>query len=124
MPLRRKTTAGTRETHWLVGTWTTMTKNTTLSFTFNADGTWVMNSESAYSGTSHDQYGNVDQQWSAGGQSDDGGTWQAVGDERQGMLGLMNRNGQEAVYNYRVHEEHGRVFWREYWFGNSLYSRQ
>jgi len=124
MPIARKTRAGLGPTHWLVGTWTTITKNTTLSFTFHPGGTWVMNSESSYSGTSRDQYGNVDLTWNTGGQGEDGGTWQAVGDERQGMLAIVSRSGQESIYNYRVHEEGGRVFWREYWFGNTLYSKQ
>ena len=52
------------------------------------------------------------------------GRWRVSGDKRQGIIVFIANDGSTEQYHYHVHIEEGRVYWREYYFGDTLYGKQ
>jgi hypothetical protein len=100
------------------GKWANFTKNTSTWIVFYADGTYDEQYESSYSG---DLSGGGN--WGTYGGSNAKGRWMVQGNRDNGRITVMLNNGNEIVYEYRVHEENGQKFYSEYWFNGSLYGK-
>lgn len=100
------------------GKWTSFTKNTSTWVSLFPDGRYGEQYESSYSGDLS-QGGN----WMTAGQNDRGGRWTIRGNKEQGQIIVKLNNGNEIIYNYRVHVERGETYWSEYYFNGSLYSK-
>ena len=103
------------------GTWWSATKNTETHVTLTPDGLYYENYESSYSGSTTDQYGDVDMTWGTANQQNAQGTWIVEGTREEGTITISLQNGNQQTINYRVHVENGQVYWREYFFNGDLY---
>ena len=104
------------------GRWDHVTTNTLTNLFLKPDGTYEEAYEAGYSGQFTDQGGYQTGNWGATGEQQGRGRWKVVGGLRQGNLYLVDQNGRESVYNYRVHIRGGEVYWGEYFFNGRLYS--
>ncbi len=95
------------------GTWKTVTKNSETIVTLRADGKYISNYESSYSGSNGG--------WGMANNDNYSGTWRVKGNKKQGVLILTDRNGESDNYNYRVHVKNGKIFWTEYYYNNVLF---
>jgi hypothetical protein len=107
----------------LAGSWSSVSANSQSKFTLGTDGRFSEYSESAYSGSSRDQYGNDTGSWGAGGTQNAAGTWSARGTAEKGSIQFIYDDGKRSSYQYSVHVENGKVYWNEYYFGGILYGR-
>jgi hypothetical protein len=106
------------------GNWAHFTSNTSTWICFCADGTYSEQYESSYSGNFNDGAGNYTGDWSAMGQDSDRGRWTVRGNKDTGTIIVKLANGKEIYYEYRVHEERGEKYYREYWLNGNLYSKK
>ncbi len=107
----------------LAGSWSSVSANSQSQFTLGTDGRFSEYSESTYSGSSSDQYGNDTGGWGAGGSQQAAGTWSARGTKEKGSILFIYNDGKRSSYEYSVHVENGKVYWNEYYFGGILYGR-
>ncbi len=70
-----------------------------------ADGTFVEQSESSYSGTSRDSLGNQTMAWGTAGQSGNRGNWSIQGTLQSGTIVLSYANGKRNNVPYRRVDE-------------------
>ncbi len=111
--------AGEELIPYFAGKWTGFTKNTSTYISLYPDGRYGELYESSYSGELSGG-GN----WGTAGQNDRGGRWTVRGNKEQGQIIIKLNNGNEIIYNYRVHVENGTIYSSEYYFNGSLYSKQ
>jgi hypothetical protein len=104
------------------GRWDHVTTNTLTNVFLKPDGTYEIAYEAGYSGQFQDQGGNQTGNWGAAGKEQLSGRWRIEGNLREGKLFMMDQNGNENVYPYRVHIQRGEIYWGEYFFNNLLYS--
>ena len=95
------------------GRWKTNTRNTETSAVLYADGRFVMQYESSYSGNQGS--------WGVANNDNNRGKWTVRGNKRQGVLILTYANGNQESINYQVHVERGKTYWTEYYFDGTLY---
>jgi hypothetical protein len=107
----------------LAGSWSSVSANSQSQFTLGTDGRFSEYSESTYSGSSSDQYGNDTGSWGAGGSQQAAGTWSARGTKEKGSILFVYNDGKRSSYEYRVHVENGKAYWNEYYFGGILYGK-
>jgi len=100
------------------GKWTNYTKNTSTWVTLYPDGTYGEQYESSYSSDP-----SQDVAWGTAGQSNRAGRWIVRGNKEQGQIIVNLRNGNEIVYNYRVHISNGQTYYSEYYFNGELYGK-
>jgi hypothetical protein len=100
------------------GKWAHFTTNTSTWIQFNPDGTYDEQYESSYSGELSGG-GN----WGAYGGDQAKGRWTVQGNRDTGRIFVRLANGNEIVYEYRVHEERGEKYYAEYWFNGKLYAK-
>lgn len=100
------------------GKWTNYTKNTSTWITLFPDGRYGEQYESSYSGNLSGG-GN----WGTAGQNDRGGRWTVKGSKEQGQIIVRLNNGNELIYNYRVHSKNGQTYYTEYFFNGDLYGK-
>jgi len=106
-------TQNTNLIQYFAGTWKTVTKNTETIAVLYPNGRFSMRYSSAYSGTNGG--------WGAAGDENSSGKWTVRGNRRQGVLILTYTNGGQETINYYVHTKNGETYWREYYFGGTLY---
>jgi hypothetical protein len=107
----------------LAGTWATMSSNSQSQFTLGSDGRFSEYSESTYSGSSTDQYGNDAGSWGTGSTAQGQGKWTVRGTKEGGTIIFTYTDGHSSSYAFEVHVENNKVFWNEYYFGGILYGR-
>jgi hypothetical protein len=100
------------------GKWVSFTTNTSSWIQLNPDGTYDEQFESSYSG---DLSGGGN--WGAYGNDQSKGRWTVLGNKDAGKIVVRLSNGNEIVYDYRVHEERGQKYYGEYLFNGKLYSK-
>ncbi len=98
---------------YFAGTWKTVTKNTETIAVLYPNGRFSMRYSSAYSGNNGG--------WGAAGDENSSGRWTVRGNRRQGVLILTYASGGQETINYYVHTKNGETYWREYYFGGTLY---
>ena len=100
------------------GKWTNFTTNTSTWLQLYPDGTYDEQYESSYSGELSGG-GN----WGTAGSDNAKGRWTVQGNRDSGRIVVRLSNGNEIIYEYRVHEERGEKYYGEYWFNGKLYSK-
>jgi len=100
------------------GKWTNFTTNTSTWLQLYPDGTYDEQYESSYSG---DLSGGGN--WGIAGNDNVKGRWTIRGNKDSGSIIVHLSNGNEIIYEYRVHEERGEKYYAEYWFNGKLYSK-
>ncbi|MCF8381813.1 MAG: hypothetical protein K9H49_19745 [Bacteroidales bacterium] len=100
------------------GKWTNYTKNTSTFVTLYPDGSYGEQYESSYSSDP-----SQDVSWGTAGQSNRAGRWTVKGSKEQGQIIVNLNNGNEIVYNYRVHVANGQTYYSEYYFNGELYGK-
>ncbi|MCB2220485.1 MAG: hypothetical protein KQI35_08830 [Bacteroidetes bacterium] len=98
--------------------WANFTTNTSTWIQFNPDGTYDEQYESSYSG---DLSGGGN--WGAYGDQQSKGRWTVQGNRDAGRIIVRMSDGNEIIYDYRVHEERGEKYYSEYWFNGKLYAK-
>lgn len=106
-------------TNHFAGKWVNFTTNTSTWIQLYPDGTYDEQYESSYSGDYDNDAGN----WGAYGGESAKGRWTVQGNRDSGRIVVHMSNGNEIVYEYRVHEERGEKYYTEYWFNGKLYSK-
>jgi len=106
------------------GNWSTFTANTTTWICFCANGQYSEQYEAVYSGNTTDGYGTVTGNWGTTGQNNSQGKWGVQGNRDSGQIIVSLNNGNRIVYNYKVHQENGKKYYKEYWINGSLYSKE
>ncbi len=101
-----------------VGKWRHFTTNTATWIYLYPNGIYSSQYESSYYG---DLSGGGN--WSAMGQDQSAGRWTVKGNKEQGQIIIKLNNGNEIIYNYRVHEENGEKYYWEYWFNGQHYRK-
>lgn len=101
-----------------VGLWQSWGRNTDRKVELRADGSYFDNS--VYSFSSSDAYSDL----SYASQNQAAGRWSVRGTKEQGVITLIHNEGGQDQIPYRVHRENGRVYWREYYFGDQLFQKQ
>lgn len=100
------------------GKWTNFTTNTSTWIQLYPNGTYDKQYESSYSGEL-----NGGGNWGTAGSDSAKGRWTARGNKDSGSIIVKLSNGNEIIYEYRVHEERGQKYYGEYWFNGKLYSK-
>lgn len=106
------------------GNWSTFTTNTSTWICFCPDGVYSEQYESSYSGKMTDGYGVQTGAWGTAGQDNSQGRWTVRGTKESGQIIVILNNGNELVFNYKVHQENGRYFYNEYWMNGKLYAKK
>ena len=97
-----------------VGKWVTTTGSTTDNMYLYPDGTYSDYYEASYSGNFSDGSGDVTGNWGTANQESNRGRWTVKGDKDSGRIIVTYPNGNQSVYNYRVHVERGEYYYNEY----------
>jgi hypothetical protein len=105
------------------GNWASFTTNTSTWICFCPDGTYSEQYEAAYSGQTTDGWGNATGDWNAYGEDKSQGRWTVRGNKESGQIVVRLNNGEEIVYEYKVHKEKGNTYYNEYWFNGRHYSK-
>jgi hypothetical protein len=105
------------------GQWTSFTSNTTTWLYLYPNGIYSEDYEAAYAGDFTNDVGDVTGNWGATGQSSDRGRWIVRGNKESGKIIVKLENGDELVFNYKVHVERGETYYSEYWFNGRLYKK-
>ena len=105
------------------GQWTSFTSNTTTWLYLYPNGIYSEDYEAAYAGDFTNDVGDVTGNWGATGQSSDRGRWIVRGNKESGKIIVKLDNGDELVFNYKVHVERGETYYSEYWFNGRLYKK-
>jgi hypothetical protein len=92
--------------------------------TFFPDGSYSDQSEASYSGDFTDGSGNVTGNWGVAGQNSNRGRWSVQGNLEAGTIVVVNPDGSQNRYDYRVFVERGQKYYREYLFNGYHYSKQ
>jgi len=109
---------------YFAGNWSTFTTNTTTWICFAPNGGYSEQYEAVYSGNTTDGYGSVTGNWGAASQDNSQGRWGVQGNRESGQIIVSLNNGNRIVYNYKVHQENGKKYYKEYWINGSLYSKE
>ncbi len=80
---------------------------TERSYGFCPDGSYREYSESSYSGSSSDQYGNETMNWGAAGQGGSSGSWSMSGTMQKGTISLTYSDGSNYDMSYEAGNEAG-----------------
>ncbi len=104
-----------------VGKWVTTTGSTTDNMYLYPDGTYSDYYEASYSGNFSDGSGDVTGNWGTANQESNRGRWTVKGDKDSGQIIVTYPNGNQSVYNYRVHVERGEYYYNEYNMNGSHY---
>lgn len=102
--------------------WTNGTRTTWMSFF--PDGTYSDQSEASYAGNMSDGSGNITGNWGVAGQQSNRGRWSIQGNLEAGVISVINPDGSQARYEYRVFVERGQKYYREYLFNGVHYGKQ
>lgn len=106
------------------GNWSNFTTNTSTWICFCPDGTYSEQYEAAYSGNFENNLGDVTGNWGANNQSSGQGRWTVRGTKENGQIIVKLNNGNEIVYDYKVHVEKGQTYYSEYWLNGRLYAKK
>jgi hypothetical protein len=107
----------------LAGMWGTATAHTNTRIVFGRDGRFYANYESFASGRFTTSTGVQTGRWNYAGGRKAAGRWTVRGDKLKGRITVRMNDGSVNTYDYRVHVEKGRTYWREYYFNGRLYSK-
>jgi|GEM_PF-2135454 len=105
------------------GQWTSFTSNTTTWLYLYPNGIYSEDYEASYAGDFTNDVGDITGNWGATGQSSDRGKWIVRGNKESGKIIVKLANGNELVFNYKVHVERGETYYSEYWFNGRLYNK-
>jgi len=97
----------------LTGTYTQNSGETTLTLTFDQSDTHLSGSLVSTTGASFTMEGQII-----------GGSGAGVCSGDDGFTYVSLNNGNRIVYNYKVHQENGKKYYKEYWINGSLYSKE
>lgn len=106
------------------GEWAWTSGYRTEWMTFFPDGTYSDQSEASYSGDLSDGWGNVTGNWGVSGQNSNRGRWNIQGNRDSGVITVINPDGSQNRYEYKVFVERGEKYYREYLFNGYHYSKQ
>ena len=71
------------------------------------NGVYVRASESGFSGTMRDGLGNQTGAWGAAGQNQGRGSWSVQGNQQQGVITLVEKDGSRSQVRYQATGEKG-----------------
>lgn len=88
------------------------------------DGTFGQRSELVASGKFKNYTSGVETgTWGVANAKVARGRWRAVGTKRAGQIVISEADGSTRTIRYRVHVEHGKTYWHEYFFNGVLHGR-
>ena len=105
------------------GEWMYTTGYRTEWMMFYPDGTYSDQYEASYGGDFTDGAGNVTGNWGAVGQDSNRGRWTVQGNKDSGVITVINPDGSQTRYDYRVFVERGEKFYWEYLFNGYHYRK-
>jgi hypothetical protein len=106
------------------GEWAWTNGYRTEWMTFYPDGTYSDQSEASYSGNMTDGSGNITGNWGATGQDSNMGRWSIQGNRDSGVITVINPDGSQNRYEYKVFVERGEKYYREYLLNGYHYTKQ
>ena len=117
----QKQTAGSDDlVRHFAGEWAWTNGYRTEWMTFFPDGSYSDQSEASYSGNFSDGSGS----WGAVGQDSNRGRWSVRGNRDAGVITVVNPEGSQSNYEYKVFIERGEKYYREYLFNGYHYQKQ
>ena len=105
------------------GEWVYTTGYRTDWMMFYPDGTYSDQYEASYSGNFEDGGGNVTGNWGALGQESNRGRWNVQGNKDAGVITVIESDGSQSRYEYRVFTERGEKYYHEYLFNGYHYRK-
>ena len=90
---------------------------------FFPDGTYSDQYEASYSGNFTDGGGNVTGNWGAMNQDSNRGRWTIQGTKDAGVITVVNTDGSQTRYDYKVFVEKGEKFYWEYMLNGYHYRK-
>jgi len=102
-----------------VGKWSTSSKNSESHLYLYPDGTYLNTESSSYSNSDI----SLGATWGTAGDNSRRGYWKVRGTLSKGRLITTDSNGENYVYEYNVHTEHGQEYRNEYFINGILYSK-
>jgi len=120
---KRKTGDGDLVRHFS-GEWAWTNGYRTEWMTFFPDGTYSDQSEASYSGNMTDGSGYITGNWGVAGENSNRGRWSIRGNMDSGMITVINPDGSQTIYEYRVFIERGEKYYREYLLNGYHYRKQ
>jgi hypothetical protein len=88
----------------MAGQWYGFSGSTERKIGLCPGGIYADFTESGYSGTSYNQYGNETMNWGVNNQQNGQGKWSVQGTTDQGTIFVQYNNGQTAELNYRRYD--------------------
>ncbi len=101
------------------GEWSWTNGYRTEWMTFFPDGTYSDQSEASYSGNLSDGGS-----WGVANQNSNRGRWSVQGTRDSGVITVINTDGSQTRYEYRVFVERGEKYYREYLLNGYHYAKQ
>jgi hypothetical protein len=109
----------TNLTQHFVGKWSTSSINSESHLYLYPDGTYLNAKSSSY-GNSNPSLGVT---WGMAGDNSSRGYWKVRGTLSKGRLITTDSNGENYVYEYNIHTEHGQEYRNEYYINRTLYNK-
>ena len=106
------------------GEWAWTNGYRTEWMSFFPDGTYSDQAEAGYSGDFTDGSGNITGNWGATGQTSSRGRWNIKGNKDSGVITVIDPDGNQERYEYRVFVEDGEKYYREYLLNGYHYMKQ
>lgn len=106
------------------GEWATTTGYTSTWLYLYSNGIFSDQYEASYSGNFSNGGGDVTGNWGVANQESSHGKWVVRGNKQSGQIIIVYPNGEETIYNYKVHVENGETYWSEYWMNGNLYQKR
>jgi hypothetical protein len=91
----------------MAGQWYSYSGSTERKVTLCPSGVYMSASESSYSGTMRDGGGNQTGAWGAGSQNRGQGSWSVQGNQQQGVITLVEKDGSKSEVRYQATGEKG-----------------
>ena len=101
---------------YFAGRWKTVTKNSETIAVLYPNGNFSMRYSNSYGGNNGE--------WGVAGDENSSGRWAVRGSRRSGVLVLTYQDGSQDTLNYYVHVKNGQTYWKEYYFGGTLYWKE
>jgi hypothetical protein len=120
---RRETGSADLVAHF-AGQWAWTNGYRTQWMTFFPDGSYSDQSEASYSGDLTDGSGNITGNWGVAGEDSNRGRWTIQGNIDSGVIIVINPDGSQNRYEYRVFVERGEKYYREYLFNGYHYRKR
>ena len=120
-----RVTAGSQDlVRHFAGEWVWTSGHRTEWMHLFPNGAYSDQSEASYSGNFTDDVGNITGNWGAYGEQKNIGRWNVQGTRDSGVLTVIDPDGSQTRYEYRVFVERGQKYYTEYLFNGYHYMKR